>query len=140
MVDRECNAPVIGTYSYVNPAIAAFWVAIFCMTHLTSIQLIGMVIIIVGVSILTLPGGSLTIENSCGAENAVSQSKCELSAAGDAAIATPNGFLITSSRPSADEHEPTKLTKLTRIEVQKALRSCHMHARQHPRKQAPCRR
>jgi drug/metabolite transporter (DMT)-like permease len=51
---------VIGTYSYVNPAIAAFLGWQFLHEHLSSIQLIGMVIIIIGVSILTLPGGSLT--------------------------------------------------------------------------------
>jgi drug/metabolite transporter (DMT)-like permease len=51
---------VIGTYSYVNPAIAAFLGWQFLHERLSSVQLIGMVIIIVGVSILTLPGGSLT--------------------------------------------------------------------------------
>jgi drug/metabolite transporter (DMT)-like permease len=56
----NATPPVIGTYSYVNPAIAAFLGWQFLHEHLTSVQLIGMVIIIVGVSILTLPGGSLT--------------------------------------------------------------------------------
>jgi drug/metabolite transporter (DMT)-like permease len=51
---------VIGTYSYVNPAIAAFLGWQFLHEHLSGTQLIGMVIIIVGVCILTLPGGSLT--------------------------------------------------------------------------------
>jgi drug/metabolite transporter (DMT)-like permease len=51
---------VIGTYSYVNPAIAAFVGWQFLHEHLTSLQLGGMVIIILGVSILTRPGGSLT--------------------------------------------------------------------------------
>jgi drug/metabolite transporter (DMT)-like permease len=51
---------VIGTYSYVNPAIAAFLGWQFLHEHLSGLQLLGMVIIIVGVSILTLPGGSLT--------------------------------------------------------------------------------
>lgn len=51
---------VIGTYSYVNPAIAAFVGWQFLHEHLSAVQLAGMVIIIVGVSILTLPGGSLT--------------------------------------------------------------------------------
>jgi drug/metabolite transporter (DMT)-like permease len=51
---------LIGTYGYVNPAIAAFLGWRFLHEHLSGIQLIGMVIIIVGVSILTLPGGSLT--------------------------------------------------------------------------------
>jgi drug/metabolite transporter (DMT)-like permease len=51
---------VIGTYSYVNPAIAAFLGWQFLDEHLSGTQLVGMVIIIVGVCILTLPGGSLT--------------------------------------------------------------------------------
>jgi drug/metabolite transporter (DMT)-like permease len=48
---------VIGTYSYVNPAIAAFLGWEFLHEHLSAAQLCGMVIIIVGVLILTLPGG-----------------------------------------------------------------------------------
>jgi drug/metabolite transporter (DMT)-like permease len=51
---------LIGTYGYVNPAIAAFLGWRFLHEHLSGTQLVGMVIIIVGVSILTLPGGSLT--------------------------------------------------------------------------------
>ena len=51
---------LIGTYGYVNPAIAAFLGWQFLHEHLSGAQLAGMVIIIVGVSILTLPGGSLT--------------------------------------------------------------------------------
>jgi drug/metabolite transporter (DMT)-like permease len=51
---------VIGTYSYVNPAIAAFLGWQFLHEHLSAMQLAGMVIIILGVSILTRPGGSLT--------------------------------------------------------------------------------
>ena len=51
---------IIGTYSYVNPAIAAFLGWQFLHEHLSSLQLAGMVIIILGVSILTRPGGSLT--------------------------------------------------------------------------------
>jgi drug/metabolite transporter (DMT)-like permease len=56
------NAPpaLIGTYGYVNPAIAAFLGWQFLNEHLSATQLVGMVIIIVGVSMLTLPGGSLT--------------------------------------------------------------------------------
>jgi drug/metabolite transporter (DMT)-like permease len=56
------NAPptVIGTYSYVNPAIAAFLGWQFLHEHLSGIQLVGMVIIILGVCILTMPGGSVT--------------------------------------------------------------------------------
>jgi drug/metabolite transporter (DMT)-like permease len=51
---------LIGTYGYVNPAIAAFLGWQFLNEHLSGTQLIGMVVIIVGVSLLTLPGGSLT--------------------------------------------------------------------------------
>jgi drug/metabolite transporter (DMT)-like permease len=51
---------LIGTYGYVNPAIASFLGWQFLNEHLSVTQLVGMVIIIVGVSILTLPGGSLT--------------------------------------------------------------------------------
>jgi drug/metabolite transporter (DMT)-like permease len=51
---------LIGTYGYVNPAIAAFLGWQFLNEHLSGAQLVGMVVIIVGVSLLTLPGGSLT--------------------------------------------------------------------------------
>jgi drug/metabolite transporter (DMT)-like permease len=51
---------LIGTYGYVNPAIASFLGWEFLHEHLSAAQLLGMVVIIVGVSILTLPGGSLT--------------------------------------------------------------------------------
>jgi drug/metabolite transporter (DMT)-like permease len=51
---------LIGTYGYVNPAIAAFLGWRFLHEHLSGVQLAGMVIIILGVSMLTLPGGSLT--------------------------------------------------------------------------------
>ena len=56
------NAPpaLIGTYGYVNPAIASFLGWQFLNEHLSAAQVVGMVVIIVGVSILTLPGGSLT--------------------------------------------------------------------------------
>jgi drug/metabolite transporter (DMT)-like permease len=56
------NAPpaLIGTYGYVNPAIAAFLGWQFLHESLSGAQLVGMVVIIVGVSMLTLPGGSLT--------------------------------------------------------------------------------
>jgi len=49
---------LIGTYSYVNPAIAAFLGWQFLHERLSVVQLAGMAIIIVGVCILTLPGGS----------------------------------------------------------------------------------
>ena len=51
---------LIGTYGYVNPAIASFLGWQFLHEHLSGAQFVGMVVIIVGVSILTLPGGSLT--------------------------------------------------------------------------------
>ena len=56
------NAPpaLIGTYGYVNPAIASFLGWQFLHEHLSGAQLAGMIVIIVGVSMLTLPGGSLT--------------------------------------------------------------------------------
>ncbi|MEP6885168.1 MAG: EamA family transporter [Gammaproteobacteria bacterium] len=51
---------LIGTYGYVNPAIASYLGWQFLHEHLAAAQLVGMVVIIIGVSILTLPGGSLT--------------------------------------------------------------------------------
>ncbi len=56
----HANPALIGTYGYVSPAIASFLGWEFLHEHLSGIQLLGMVVIIVGVSILTLPGGSLT--------------------------------------------------------------------------------
>jgi drug/metabolite transporter (DMT)-like permease len=57
---RHAAPALIGTYSYVNPAIAAFLGWQFLHERLTRFQLMGMAIIIIGVSILTLPGGSVT--------------------------------------------------------------------------------
>jgi drug/metabolite transporter (DMT)-like permease len=51
---------LIGTYGYVNPAIATFLGWQFLHEHLSGAEIIGMVVIIIGVGILTLPGGSLT--------------------------------------------------------------------------------
>jgi drug/metabolite transporter (DMT)-like permease len=51
---------LISTYSYVNPAIAAVLGWLVLHEQLTGLQLIGMAIIIFGVGILTVPGGSLT--------------------------------------------------------------------------------
>ena len=51
---------ILGTYSYVNPAIAALLGWLMLHEHLSGLQLLGMAIIIVGVCILTVPGGSLT--------------------------------------------------------------------------------
>jgi len=44
----------------VNPAIAALLGWLVLHEHLSGLQLAGMAIIIVGVCILTVPGGSLT--------------------------------------------------------------------------------
>jgi drug/metabolite transporter (DMT)-like permease len=51
---------LISTYSYVTPAIAAVLGWLVLHEPLSGLQLTGMAIIIVGVCILTLPGGSLT--------------------------------------------------------------------------------
>ncbi|MGB6308456.1 MAG: EamA family transporter [Steroidobacteraceae bacterium] len=59
-LSRNAAPALIGTYGYVNPAIASFLGWQFLHEHLSGPQLAGMVIIIVGVSMLTLPGGSLT--------------------------------------------------------------------------------
>jgi drug/metabolite transporter (DMT)-like permease len=53
----NCTPSVIGTYSYVNPAIAAFLGWEFLHEHLSSTQLAGMVVIIIGVCTLTLRSG-----------------------------------------------------------------------------------
>jgi len=50
---------LIGTYSYVNPLIAAFLGWEFLDERLSQVQLAGMVVIIVGVVMLTLPGSTL---------------------------------------------------------------------------------
>jgi drug/metabolite transporter (DMT)-like permease len=57
---RNAAPSVIGTYSYVNPAIATFLGWEFLKETLSHVQMAGMVVIIVGVSILTLPGGSFS--------------------------------------------------------------------------------
>jgi len=57
---RNASPAVIGTYGYVNPAIAAFVGWRFLDEHLSPLQLAGMVIIIIGVSMVTLSGGSVT--------------------------------------------------------------------------------
>ncbi len=51
---------LIGTYGYVNPAIATYLGWQFLDEHLSKLQLVGMAVIILAVCILTLPGGSLT--------------------------------------------------------------------------------
>jgi drug/metabolite transporter (DMT)-like permease len=57
---------LIGTYGYVNPAIAAFLGWQFLDEHLSNVQIAGMVIIISAVGILTLPGGTLTDPRTLG--------------------------------------------------------------------------
>jgi drug/metabolite transporter (DMT)-like permease len=57
---------LIGTYGYVNPAIAAYLGWQFLDEHLSNLQLAGMVIIIAAVGILTLPGGTLTDPKTLG--------------------------------------------------------------------------
>ena len=54
------TSTIVSTYSYVNPAIAALLGWLVLHEHLSGVQLIGMAIAIIGVSILTVPGGSLT--------------------------------------------------------------------------------
>jgi drug/metabolite transporter (DMT)-like permease len=56
---RNTSPAIIGTYSYVNPAIAALLGWQYLHESLSRTQLAGMVIIIVGVVLLTIPGGSL---------------------------------------------------------------------------------
>ena len=51
---------LVSTYSYVNPAIAALLGWLLLHESLSRRQLCGMAVIMVGVCILTLPGGSLT--------------------------------------------------------------------------------
>jgi drug/metabolite transporter (DMT)-like permease len=63
---RHATPAVIGSYCYVNPAIAAavgWW---FLHERLSHSQRVGMVIIIAGVCILTLPGGSVTDPKTLG--------------------------------------------------------------------------
>jgi drug/metabolite transporter (DMT)-like permease len=64
-LSRNTTPPVIGTYSYVNPAIAAFLGWQFLDEHLSGTQLIGMLIVICGVVLLTLPSrfGGVEAEN-----------------------------------------------------------------------------
>ncbi len=57
---------LIGTYGYVNPAIAAFLGWLFLNEHLSNLQLAGMLTIIAAVCILTLPGGTLTDPKTLG--------------------------------------------------------------------------
>jgi drug/metabolite transporter (DMT)-like permease len=63
---RHATPAVIGSYSYVNPAIAAFLGWWFLHERLSHSQCAGMVVIIAGVSILTIPGGSFTDPKTLG--------------------------------------------------------------------------
>jgi len=56
---RHSTPAVLGTYSYVNPAIAAFIGWWFLHEHLSTLQLLGMAIIVVGVCILTRGSAAL---------------------------------------------------------------------------------
>ena len=55
-LSRHTRPVLIGTYSYVNPMIAAFLGWQFLDEHLSATQLGGMLIVIVGVLCVTLPG------------------------------------------------------------------------------------
>jgi drug/metabolite transporter (DMT)-like permease len=55
---RNSTPAIIGTYSYVNPAVAAFLGWRFLGEHLSPLQLTGMAVVIVGVCLLTLPYGN----------------------------------------------------------------------------------
>jgi drug/metabolite transporter (DMT)-like permease len=63
---RHATPAVIGSYSYVNPAIAALVGWWFLHERLSHSQRIGMVVILAGVSILTIPGGSFTDPKTLG--------------------------------------------------------------------------
>ncbi len=65
-LSRHTTPALIGTYSYVNPAIAAYLGWLFLDEHLSKTQLTGMLIVIVGVVFLTLPArfmGAAPAEN-----------------------------------------------------------------------------
>jgi drug/metabolite transporter (DMT)-like permease len=57
---------LIGTYGYVNPAVAAYLGWQFLDERLSNLQLVGMVIIIAAVCLVTLPGGTLTDPKTLG--------------------------------------------------------------------------
>jgi drug/metabolite transporter (DMT)-like permease len=63
---RNATPAVIASYSYVNPAIAACLGWWFLHERLSRVQLAGMVIIIVGVSLLTFSGSSLADPKTLG--------------------------------------------------------------------------
>ncbi len=63
---RHATPAVIGSYSYVNPAIAALVGWWFLHERLSHSQRVGMVVILAGVSILTIPGGSFTDPKTLG--------------------------------------------------------------------------
>jgi drug/metabolite transporter (DMT)-like permease len=57
---RHTTPAIIGTYSYVNPAIAAFLGSAFLGEHLLRLQFIGMGVILIGVVLVTLPGSQVS--------------------------------------------------------------------------------
>lgn len=56
---RNATPTVIGSYSYVNPAVAAFLGWQFLNETLSPLQLLGMGVVIGGVALLTLPGSTV---------------------------------------------------------------------------------
>jgi drug/metabolite transporter (DMT)-like permease len=58
---RNATPALIGTYCYVNPAVAAFMGWRFLHEQLSRMQVAGMAVIIVGVSVLTLPPGRVRV-------------------------------------------------------------------------------
>jgi drug/metabolite transporter (DMT)-like permease len=54
-LSRHTTPAVTGTYSYVNPAIAALLGWLVLDEHLSGIQLIGMAIILLGVLLVNMP-------------------------------------------------------------------------------------
>ena len=97
---------LIGTYGYVNPAIAAFLGWQFLHEHLSGTQLVGMVIIIRRREHVDSAGRqSHRSENAGRAEDSVNQRR----------------LTITSTLPlPPTNQEPTKLTTLTSTAVQNA--------------------
>lgn len=63
-LSRNTRPALIGTYGYVNPAIAAFVGWQFLDEHLTATQLAGMLVVIIGVVFLSLPTASSTPESA----------------------------------------------------------------------------
>jgi len=69
---RHSTPAIIGTYSYVNPAVAAFLGWRFLGESLSALKLTGMLVILIGVCILALPGGSGAADQTAIAEPKIS--------------------------------------------------------------------